>query len=449
MIRSARSALLLPPALILLAAAGCGISHPELMQPVRTSLYRNEPVSALADYSSAGPDSIGRDRLLYLMEMGNLLRLSGRFRSAIDLLLEADRLTDTMRGVDLGEQVEAMLTSDEALSYRGADYESVMINYCLAACYAATGDIEDALVECRRVNEKLREFNLEYGEGGSNRYSDDAFIRYMMGVLFESAGELDDALVAYRASLRVYSDDYAIHYGLPPSEQLKMDLLRLSHRVGYSSLHDSFVEQWPGLPWQESGADAGQGRGEIVVFIERGLIPERVEVSVEAWYEGRVYRLAVPAIRASRRSYGSVRVSAGEWSSSAFLAEDLAAIAEKNLEDHAARDMARAIGRLASKVAIAEAGEEIVEEIADEEDDGCWSEGTGFLLSLLGAATEKADLRSWLTLPSTVHIARLALPEGEYPLTIVGSGSASPLFHTDSFQVRAGRMDLLFVRSGR
>lgn len=228
-----------------------------------------------------------------------------------------------------------------------------------------------------------------------------------------------------------------------------MDLLRLSDRVGFESLHDSFAQQWPGLPWQDSGADSEEGRGEIVVFIERGLIPERAEVSVRAWHEGRVYRLAVPAIRASRRAHGSLMVSVGEWSSSSFLAEDLAAIAEKNLEDHAARDMARAIGRLASKVAMAEVGEQIVEEIANEEEDGCWSEGTGFLLSLLGAATEEADLRSWLTLPSSVHIARVALPEGEYPLTISSSGSGSPIFHTDSFQVRAGRMSLLFMRSSR
>ena len=121
MIRPARTLLLrrnlaIPLALLLVPVIGCGISHPELMRPVRTSLYRNEPVSALADYTSAEPDSVGRDRLLYLMEMGNLRRLSGRYRSAIELLLEADRLTDTMRGVDLGEQVEAMLTSDEALS---------------------------------------------------------------------------------------------------------------------------------------------------------------------------------------------------------------------------------------------------------------------------------------------------------------------------------------------
>ena len=419
------------------------------MRPVRSDLMRGDAASALSEYVEASPDSTGRDMLLHLMEKGNLLRLSGRYEEAIALLLRADRLSDMLRGVDAGEELAALLTSDESRTYRGADYESVMINYCLAVCYAALGDAENALVECRRVGEKLRAFNLRYGDSGSNRYADDAFIRYIMGVMFEADGNLDDALVAYRASYEVYGEDYARHYGLFPSEQLGMDLLRVSWLQGFESLHQEYTDEWPDLDWRSSGPSPE--RGELVVVVERGLIPHRVEASVEAYSENRVYRLAVPAIPSKDRlppryrRWSAVEVTAGAETVTAFLAEDLAGIARKNLEDQAGRAMLAAMARLAAKGALAEAGEELVEEMTGEE-DGALSEGVGFVLSLFGAATERADLRSWLTLPAEIHVARIPLAPGSYSVTVASHGAS--FVAPGSVEILPGRIRMVFVRVG-
>ncbi|MBN1433492.1 hypothetical protein JW921_01955 [Candidatus Fermentibacterales bacterium] len=437
-------------ALTSMLCLSCAVSHPDLMRPVRADLRSGRACAALESYTSAAPDSTGLDRLLFLMEKGNLLRLAGRYEEAIRLLLEADRVSDMLRGTDLVERLESLITSEESVTFRGADYESVMINYCLATCYASMGNLEDALVECRRVGEKLRAFNLEYGDSGSSRYADDAFVRYVMGVMFEADGNLDDALVAYRASYDVYAGDYAEHYGLTPPRQLGMDLLRLSWLQGFESLHDSYESDWPGLDWRSSGPSPD--RGELVVFIERGSIPERIETSVEAYGESRVYRLAVPAIPDEKelrwpfRYSSPVVVRAGPETVTAFLAEDLSAIARKNLEDQAGRALLLAMARLAAKAALAEAGEEIVEEITDEE-DGCLSEGAGFLISLFGAATEHADLRSWLTLPAQVHVARIPLAPGTHQVSVSSAGGPE-LVMERSLEVRAGRIQMLFVRLG-
>jgi hypothetical protein len=43
-----------------------------------------------------------------------------------------------------------------------------------------------------------------------------------------------------------------------------------------------------------------------------------------------------------------------------------------------------------------------------------WGGLSGALVDLLGSATEHADTRSWLTLPSEIHLARLSLPAGAH-----------------------------------
>lgn len=161
--------------LVVIMAISCATSYTRTVHPAMSQLRRGNPGEALSVYRDVYPDSTGNNRLLYLMETGNLLRLSGDYQAAKTVLLAADRLSDTQRGIEVGQEIGSFLTSDRALEFRGADYEKILINYCLAACYASTGDMEGALVECRAVNDKLKVLNSQY-DTNQNRYDDDAFV---------------------------------------------------------------------------------------------------------------------------------------------------------------------------------------------------------------------------------------------------------------------------------
>ena len=419
----------------------CATDYSREMRPVTSSLRIDRPDLAIEEFRENFTDSTGRDRLLYLMELGNLMRLAGDFQAAENLLLQADRLSDQQRGIELGQEVEAFLSSDLALEFRGADYEKVFINYCLAVSYASQNNMEDALVECRRVNDKLRVLNQDYEEN-KNRYSDDAFIRYFMGILYESAGDLNNALIAYRNSASVYDSSYAADYGLPAPRRVRSDILRLSSALGMQSIYQDYSSQWPRVSWENEGPD--QDHGEVVVILEVGMIPARVEKSYTFVLNDRVYKVSLPAIANSRRESWSVTLSSGNTRVSGFLAEDLTRIARKNLEDQAGRDIARSIARLALKAGVAEAGEQLVEELT-EENSGI-SQVTGLLLSIFGAVTERADLRAWLTLPSQIFVARLRLPGGEHPVRVEVNGRI--IFSEESISIYPGEINLLFLREG-
>jgi uncharacterized protein len=398
-------------------AIGCVADYTRTMLPVTRDLRGGTPDEALAQLREVFPDSTGRDHLLYLMELGNLLRLSGNYAGARLALLEADRLSDLQRGVEIGQEAEAFLTSDLALEFRGADYEKVMINYCLALSYALDGNMEDALVECRRVNDKLRAMNLAYGDH-PNRYSDDAFVRYIMGVLFEMSGDLNNALIAYRNSSALYDSVYSDEYGLASPDRVDADILRLSSELGMQAVFQEYGGDQAGTDWMEQGPDSLHG--EVVLILEAGMIPARSETEYTFVADGKVYRVSLPGIREIRADRLSIALSSDGVTSRGFLAEDLAAIARENLEDHAGRDIARAVARLALKAGVAEAGEQLVEELTH--DDSAVSQVAGLVLSIFGAATENADLRAWLTLPAQIYVARLRLPAGEHVITIRADG---------------------------
>ncbi len=418
-------------------AAGCATGYTASMKPVTDALRRDAPREALEDLRGALPDSTGRNRLLYLMEAGNLHRLAGDYDEARRLLLAADRLGDLQRGIEVGQEIEAFLTSDNALEFRGADYEKVLVNYCLAMCYALEGEMMDALVECRRVNDKLRALNVAY-EDNPNRYSDDAFVRYLTGVLYEMSGDLDDALVAYRSSASVYDSSYAEDYGLPAPERVRADVLRLSSLLGMQGVYQSYRSAWPDVSFEGLGPTADSG--EVVLVLEVGLVPPREERSETVVVDERVYRFSLPAIPDAPRRVREVRLSAGGASARGFLAEDVAAIARENLEDHAGRSVARAVARLALKAGVSEAGEELVEELTGE--DSAASRLAGLFLSVVGAATERADLRAWLTLPSQIYVARLRLPPGERRVTVAADGW---MLCDTTLTVDPGGMSLLFL----
>jgi len=430
--------IVLPAALFLLS---CATDYTSSMRSVTRDLRLDRPELALESYRETFTDSTGKNRLLYLMELGNLNRLTGNYERAIGLLLQADRLSDMQRGVNVGQQVGSFLTSDLALEFRGADYEKVFINYCLAASYASRDNMMDALVECRRVNDKLRAMNLQY-EDQPNRYSDDAFIRYLMGVLYEKAGDYNNALIAYRNSARVYDSSYVRDYGISTPSRVKADILRLAHRLNMNSVFQNYSRQWPGTDWEGLGPSGGNG--EVVVILEAGVIPPKVETKQTFLVDDRLYSIALPAMPDRSRESYSVRISSDGLSSAGFLAEDVTDIARKNLEDHAGRDVARAVARLAVKAGVSEAGEEIMEELTHE--NSTVSQLTGFFISLFGAATEQADLRAWLTLPSQIYVARLALPEGISPVEVTVNGRS--VYSDPAMSIQSGEIQLLFLRDG-
>jgi len=86
-----------------------------------------------------------------------------------------------------------MLSNDLTLPYEGEDFETVLINVVAALNYVLLNQWDDALVEARKVDHKLNVINDRYDK--KNVYKEDAFARYLSGILYEGKGELNDAFI--------------------------------------------------------------------------------------------------------------------------------------------------------------------------------------------------------------------------------------------------------------
>ena len=93
--------------------------------------------------------------------------------------------------------------------------------------------------------------------------------------------------------------------------------------------------------------------------------------------------------------------------------EDIQAIAEKTLEAEMPLITARAVARMAAKDTFA-----AVASNSGSSGDQGGAALLGLLVNVAAVATERADTRSWFTLPGDIYLARLPLPPGEHTLKL-------------------------------
>ncbi len=181
------------------------------------------------------------------------------------------------------------------------------------------------------------------------------------------------------------------------------------------------------------------GRGELVLLVETGFVPPLGQVRFDfpvfrhtdyadrdrwgwslyghqgdygAWSAGREieYWISVAAPELQDQAappYAGVRASVGTGAVHAVgtKASDLGRAARVTFDAEKptifVRTILRGLAKYLASRGAAEAGK-----------------GLGQLVNLLGAVTERADTRSWLTLPGQIHVLRLPLPPGTHDVTV-------------------------------
>ncbi|MFZ5875877.1 MAG: COG3014 family protein [Nitrospirota bacterium] len=422
-LRAARSL----PALGLLAGllAGCA---PAAQHYVGVEARIAQARFADADHliEEQAPHYGRRNQVLYALDRGMTLHYAGRYEESNTFLEQAERLIEDLFTKSVTAETSAMLSNDYTLPYQGEDFETVMINVVAALNYALLSQWDDALVEARKVDHKLNVINDRYAK--KNVYREDAFARYLSGILYEGRGELNDAFIAYRKAYDTYRV-YQQNYGTPLPPTLPGDLLRVTEALGLTEEHAQYRAAFPEATWTKQKDLRSQA--EVIVVSFDGLAPIKVNEFVDAPIpdgSGGVYILRIAFPKFVPRPTGllgaDVRVTneaGGVGEQRTFLVEDITAIAEKDLADRIGRISAKAIARATAKYAAARAAEHGAKQSQGE--------GTGAIVGLLGniysLATEQADTRSWRTLPGAIRMARVWVPPGRYTITISSDGAAS------------------------
>jgi hypothetical protein len=444
---------LLPFLAVLVLLTGCGPSINRYLL-IEQSLIAGDPQRAAAIVEQTEKEYGAKGRLLYQMDQGMVLQLAGQYQQSSAVLEQAEEEVERLYTRTIRSETAAFLTNDNALPYEGDAYEHVMINVIKALNYAVQGQLQEALVEARRIDHRLNV--LSDRVKNADRYRNDGFARYLSGILYEATGDLNNAFIAYRNAYDAYGSMSGwSKMSAPPS--LCADLLRTAEALNFATEFAEYRRAFPEVEWQPNSSQEQLAQVVMIsyngraprkedlfldlpisldalqlVLLNRGVFQspyrrDRVADSVLYGLNGEVARVALPRLVAQKTRVVSESMTLTDSSGQSVTvrsepAQNVTALAEKSLSERLPAMTVKALARAATKFAMAEGITRGAQHAAGR-DGAPW---VGLLVALLthglAVASEEADKRSWQTLPDEIHVARAWVSPGQYKVSIRPSG---------------------------
>ncbi len=398
-----------------------------------------------------------KSEFLYLVNKGLVLSMLGDLNESNRYFEEAYIFAEDYQK-DYVQIATSYFTNPTVIQYRGEDHEHLMVLYYKALNYCKLGDYEAALVECRRLNNRLYELSDKYKS--DLKYKEDAFIHNFMGLIYEASGDYNNAFIAYENSVKIYENSYSELFGLNPPHQLKKDLLRTAYLVGFDDKLEFYKEKFE-MNFNRESASEG---GELIFFWHNGLGPVKDEWSINFTIVGdasavtfvnkeyglnftfpvsfddgeendlndlKFIRVAFPKYVERKPAFISGYIQNEENRFKLELTEDINQISFKVLEERMVWEMSKSLLRVALKKAAEEA-------VRSENED------LGFVLGIVNAVTEKADTRNWQTLPYAINYTRVPLNSGNNQIKLYMNNRPNEVSITENFVFEGQRGQIQF-----
>ncbi len=407
---------------LLLTLTGCASvfsSYPVQADKWMVSYQNGQTEALLAQLT---PKMTEQDGLLYSLEAGRFAQLGGQpdssklaFESAF-LFFEKE---DDEARVSAGGAVSgtgAMLTNDNARPYSGRDYERIFAHSYQALNYLKLRDAEGAAVELRRANleqtvaaqrrekeidkaeEKAAEEEVDVSQhegsfAGLNEAAgrvkssfQNAYTFYLSAVFWEAVRDYNAALVDLKRAYEINPDALFI----------EDDIRRVQRRLG-----DRVEARVP-----------GPEEGSLVVLFEQGRVPPKREISLPIptihgafavafpTYDPADITAAVPLTVADVEGNGVLRTQ---------VIAEVGAMAARSLREELKGMIVRQTLRAATKYALQKQANDA-------------NPLAGFATNIYNLVSERADLRSWMSLPLYVQAGRSIVPAGQKQIMLSGAG---------------------------
>jgi hypothetical protein len=304
-----------------------------------------------------------------------------------------------------------------------------MIHYYTTINYLQQGLLDNALVECKRMQLKLDKITDYYK--GKNKYKNDAFVHLLTGIVYDAQKDYNSAFIAYRNAYKIYNEEYTTNLNTSVPSQLKEDLIRTALLTGFKEEARQYKTLFK---LQHVTIESFKNTSPFVTFWNNGFCPIKDQWSINftivpgsnGWvnftnwdlglnfpfYAGedsrsiinlKIIRVAFPKYISRETVYNEAKIiiDSLQIHQSYELVQNIDKIAYVSLQDRMIKEMGEALLRLAIKQAAAA-------KLRKEND------ALGSALSVINAMSEQADTRNWQTLPNTINYTRLNLPVGNY-----------------------------------
>ncbi|MDO8312671.1 MAG: hypothetical protein Q7T25_12095 [Sideroxyarcus sp.] len=382
------------------------------------------------------------ERVLYLLNKGMVQRMKRDFTASNQSLEAAKQEMEQLYASSISENALSFLVNDATVSYPGDEYEQVLVHLYMALNYLELGELDEARVEALQVDIKLRAIGETIPE---SKFTEDALSRYLTGMIYEELGEWSDAMIAYRKAYEAYQK-YQNNFSIAMPTMLQLDLLRLAQRQGLTEELARYQQEFGTIPAQEKSAVA-EPEGELVFILNNGLAPIKREKIIGTWAlppsvvvetakphepvtpaPPVLINIALPYYESRPNKVLSARISVSGKQASSQVMEDIDAIARASLDSRMPAITARSIARALAKGVI----QHSVDRAGNNRDKETALLGS-FIVRVAAVVTERADTRSWLTLPANILMGRLSLSPGSYDVSVDLLGADDQVIATQVF----------------
>lgn len=412
--------------------------YAQQMQAPRKAVYSGDIAKADSGFKVKG--SSHNAYSLSLLEKGKLQFLSHSFKLSQKTLATANqKITQDENNANIQiskglKKAAALASNDSAIPYDVPHYEKSMLHTYQALNYLYQQNLEGALVEVRRANlvqnKALKTYEndiLEAKKDISNSGVDlnkvngsypsmsevigevkngfqNAYTFYLSGLLYEAAGEPNDAYIDYKKALEIFSDN----------TYLQQDVLRLATKLGMQDDLARFKAKFGQYTAPVSG------NGQVVLVYEEGFVNAKDDISLHlpiftSGDDLRFFSFSLPVYRKSTTPDIPLVLNYQDKVYKTEKIVEIQSLAAKNLEDQLPRLIARQALRLVAK-------EQMRKQVNKETGDI-----GGIITSLYNVVSEKADTRSWTTLPARVEFLKVSLPVGKHKLMAKSGSKAIPM----------------------
>lgn len=402
-----------------------------------------------------------KDRVLFYLDAGMLLHYSGDWQKSNAYLSEAERGIEELYTQSVSQAAASFLLNDNALAYAGEDYEDVYLNIFKALNYVHLNQVDDAFVEIRRADNKLKSLERKYGEltdalndapdakveikKGTSRFRDSALDRWMSMLLYRQENRLDEARIDLRKINALWREQSKIY----PFKQPNLTHTLSSPVAGKTKLN-LMCFSGQGVEKEAASVYLHTEKNQLIIGAtqEIGSLRENPVLLQPIFWdglnEGLHFKLQFPVLKEHGSAIAVIRVNIdGKPQANLERIEDLGGVAKESWKARLPIIFIKTVTRTTLKTLAAEkAKASIKEKMGDH------SAGYLFmrLLTDIGSSvTENADLRISRFFPSDAFIGEVEIPLGNHTVRIEYCDAAGRILFSDLKEIdaQAGRLNLV------
>ncbi len=425
-------------ALLLLGCAG--FHNPDLyFSGLTTHLQQGNFSQALEQVEQGRTQQFysKKDRVLYYLDKGAVLYYAGEYEQSNVALQAAENAMEELFTKSISNAAASLLLNDNMLAYSGEVYENFYVNIFKALNYLNMKKFDDAYVEIRRVNVKLRELSDKYEEmvqkmnaskdadipirAQSLNFHNNALAHYISYLIFRAEKEWDNCRISLnnvKSAVQTHSDIY--QNSLP---DFILEDMKTFSREGNYAIRPDRLHRLTMLSFVGSSPKKREIGGKITTYdnaigISELDIPITLpNIPFPGMKAGYHFKFAFPILQEGSSIVNRIDVMInGHRAGRLYLFEDLGKIAVHTFKTKRDIIYFKTLIRTVIKgLAAAEAKKKLREETKANELGG-WLINT--LVDAGVDATEHADLRCWRTMPQHCYIGEVKVKPGVYEVAL-------------------------------